>query len=148
MKLAEKHKKLIGEFLRYVLVGGVSAVVDMAVNYTMLFWLLGGTKDDRGLVAISVACGFLVGLAANYILSNCFVFKSEAQKKRGRTFVAFLIYAAVGIVGFFLTELLTLLGTLIISDSGIGYLILSCFVKGAVLIWNYTGRKLLVYKGQ
>ena len=95
------------EFLRYVVVGGISALIDMAVNYGMLFYILGGTKDDRGLVAVSVACGFAVGLAVNFILSNIFVFRSEEQKEKGKTFGAFLIYAAVGVIGFGLTELLT-----------------------------------------
>ena len=136
------------EFLRYAVVGGVSALVDMAVNYVMLFFILGGTKDDRGLVAISVACGFAVGLFVNFVLSNIFVFKSEEQKEKGRTLGAFIIYVAVGVIGFGLTELLTSLGTLIIGDGGIWYLLLTCFVKGVVLIWNYVGRKIFVYKGK
>jgi len=148
LEFIRKNKKLIMEFLRYAVVGGVSALVDMAVNYAMLFFILGGTKDDRGLVAISVACGFAVGLAVNFILSNIFVFKSEEQKEKGRTLGAFLIYAAVGVIGFGLTELLTILGTLVIGDGGIWYLLLTCFVKGVVLIWNYVGRKIFVYRGK
>ena len=148
MEFIKKNKKLIMEFLRYAVVGGVSALVDMAVNYAMLFFILGGTKDDRGLVALSVACGFVVGLIVNFILSNIFVFKSEEQKERGKTLGAFLIYVAVGVIGFGLTELLTILGTHIIGDGGIWYLILTCFVKGVVLIWNYVGRKIFVYKGK
>ena len=144
----DKNKKLIFEFLRYAVVGGISAVIDMGVNFVMLFYVLGGTKDDRGLVAISVAAGFIVGLLVDFILSNLFVFNKEEQKEKGRTTKAFLIYALVGVIGFGLTELLTLLGTLVIGQGGIWYLLLTCFVKGIVLIWNYVGRKILVYKGQ
>ena len=68
--------------------------------------------------------------------------------EKGKTLGAFLIYVAVGVVGFGLTELLTLLGTGLIGHEGIWYLLLSCFVKGIVLIWNYVGRKILVYKGK
>lgn len=141
-------KKMLFEFIRYVFVGGFAAVVDMAVNYVMLFFVLGSDKNDRGMVAISVAVGFIVGLAVNYVLSNIFVFKTEEQKKKGKTLAAFLIYAAVGLIGFGLTEALTLLGTLFIGDHGLWYLILTCFVKGVVLIWNYVGRKIFVYKGK
>ena len=144
----EKNKKLIFEFLRYVVVGGISAVVDMAVNFVLLFYVLGGTKDDKGFVALSVAAGFVVGLFVNFVLSNIFVFNGENQKEKGRTTKAFLIYALVGVIGFGLTELLTLLGTLVIGQGGIWYLVLTCFVKGVVLIWNYVGRKIFVYKGQ
>ena len=143
-----KNKKLIFEFLRYVLVGGISAVIDMGVNFAMLFYILGGTKDDKGLVAASVAAGFAVGLLVNFILSNIFVFKDEAQREKGKTLSAFLIYALVGIIGFAMTELLTIGGTLIIGEGGVWYLLLTCFVKGAVLIWNYVGRKIFVYRGK
>ena len=143
-----KNKKLIFEFLRYVLVGGISAVIDMGVNFVMLFYILGGTKDDKGLVAASVAAGFAVGLLVNFILSNIFVFKDEAQREKGKTLSAFLIYALVGIIGFAMTELLTIGGTLIIGEGGVWYLLLTCFVKGAVLIWNYVGRKIFVYRGK
>ena len=148
MNFFTKNKKLIMEFLRYVIVGGVSALVDMGVNYAMLFYILGGTKDDKGLVAASVAAGFVVGLTVNFILSNIFVFKSDEQREKGKTARGFLIYVAVGVIGFGLTELLTLLGTLVIGDSGIWYLALTCFVKGVVLVWNYVGRKIFVYRGK
>lgn len=141
-------KSTIFEFLRYVIVGGVSAVVDMGVNYVTLYFILGGTKDDRLKVALAVTAGFLVGLAVNYILSNIFVFSTAEQRKKGRTVGAFLIYLAVGVVGYGLTVGLTLLGTLIIVDSGLWYLLMTCVVKGLVLIWNYVGRKILVYKGR
>ena len=49
-------------------------------------------------------------------------------------------------IGLGLTELLTVIGTILISDSGFLYLVLTCFVKGVVLIWNYVGRKIFVYK--
>ena len=136
------------EFLRYVIVGGISAVVDMAVNYCLLFYVLKGTKDDALLVAISVTAGFIVGLAVNFILSNIFVFNTDDQKEKGKTAGAFLIYAAVGIIGYGLIAGLTLLGTLVIGDEGIWYLGLTVAVKGKVLIWNYVGRKIFVYKGK
>ena len=53
-------KRNLMEFIRYVFVGGFAAVVDMAVNYVMLFYILGADKNDRGMVAISVAVGFIL----------------------------------------------------------------------------------------
>ena len=139
-------KAFLFEFLRYAVVGGISAVADMAVNYVMLYYVFGATKDDTGMVILSVAIGFVVGLLLNFFLSNIFVFTTESQQKKGKTMRAFLIFAAVGVIGLLLSELLTLLGALIIGDEGIFYIILSCFVKGIVLIWNYVGRKLFVYR--
>ena len=133
--MAEKtiDRKNLMEFLRYVLVGGISAVVDMAVNYCML---------------ISVTAGFIVGIIVNYILSNLFVFISAEQKEKGRNVKAFLLYVLVGVIGYGLTVGLTLVGTKLIGEDGIWYLIMTCVVKGIVLIWNYLGRKVLVYKGK
>ena len=148
MKSKGLDKKTLFEFARYVIVGGISALVDMGVNYVMLYYILGGTKDDRLYVALSVTAGFIVGIAVNYILSNIFVFRTDEQKKKGRTVGAFMIYLAVGVVGYGLTVGLTLLGTLLIGESGIWYLLMTCGVKGGVLIWNYVGRKILVYKGK
>ena len=143
-----KNRGTIFEFLRYAVVGGISAVVDMAVNYLMLFYVFSADKDDKVYVAISVAVGFVVGLVVNFVLSNRFVFKSEEQKERGKTAGAFFLYVLVGVIGFGLTELLTLLGTRLIGDQGIWYILLTCVVKGIVLIWNYIGRKILVYHGK
>lgn len=147
-ELWNKHRGLIFELLRYCIVGGVAAVVDMAANYVMLYYVLSASKDDGWQVALSVTVGFLFGLAVNYILSNLFVFNKESQKKKGKTVKAFFIYAAVGVIGYFLSVALTLLGTNFIGDTGFWYLVLTCFVKGIVLIWNYVGRKIFVYKGE
>ena len=135
------------EFLRYALIGGISALVDMGVNYLCLYYVFHATKDDKGPVALSVTIGFIAGLIVNYVLSNIFVFRSQEQKEKGKTLSAFLIYAGVGIIGYFMTVGLTLLGTRLIGDEGIWYLLMTAVVKGIVLIWNYLGRKIFVYKG-
>ena len=140
-------KETLFEFLRYAVVGGVAALVDMGVNYAMLYFILGATKDDKWQVAVAVTAGFVIGLIVNFVLSNVFVFRTEEQQKEGKTVKAFVIYAVVGVIGYFLTVGLTLLGTMFIGESGIWYLLLTCAVKGIVLIWNYIGRKILVYRG-
>ena len=140
-------KETLFEFLRYAVVGGVAALVDMGVNYAMLYFILGATQDDKWQVAVAVTAGFVIGLIVNFVLSNVFVFRTAEQQKEGKTVKAFVIYAVVGVIGYFLTVGLTLLGTMFIGESGIWYLLLTCAVKGIVLIWNYIGRKILVYRG-
>ncbi len=140
-------KDTLFEFLRYVVVGGVAALVDMGVNYTVLYLILGATKDDKWQVAAAVTAGFVIGLIVNFALSNIFVFRKAEQQKDGKTVKAFVIYTVVGVIGYFLTVGLTLLGTLFIGEEGIWYLLLTCVVKGVVLVWNYIGRKIFVYRG-
>lgn len=148
MTAKKADRKDLMEFLRYVLVGGLSALVDMAVNYGMLYYILKATKDDALPVALSVTAGFIAGILVNYLLSVLFVFTSEEQKEKSRSLKAFLLYVLVGVIGYGLTVGLTLVGTRLIGEDGILYLIMTCFVKGIVLIWNYLGRKILVYKGK
>ena len=140
-------KDTLFEFLRYVVVGGVSALVDMGVLFLSTEFIFGGKNTGLPL-AVSVALGFCVGLAANYLLSQLFVFTSSVQREKGKTARAFFIYAAVGLIGFALTELLMHTGMLFVSDEGLWYLLLNCIVKGIVLVWNYIGRKIFVYKGE
>ncbi len=135
------------EFIKYAFVGGFSALVDMAVLYCFTEFVFESQKTGLALT-VSVAAGFFVGLAVNYFLSLVFVFTSAEQKRKGRKLSSFLIYAAVGIIGLGLTEGLMHLGMLFVSREGFWYLLLNCFVKGVVLIWNYIGRKIFVYKGK
>lgn len=140
-------KALLFEFLRYAVVGGISAVADMAVLWAVTEFVFDGKNTGLPLT-VSVSAGFVVGLIVNYLLSNLFVFTAGEQKKKGRTTKAFLIYAAVGVIGYFLTQALMHLGMTFVSKEGLAYLILNVFVKGIVLVWNYLGRKILVYRGE
>lgn len=140
-------RKTILEFLRYAVVGGISALIDMGVLWMVTEFVFDG-KNTGFPLAISVAAGFVVGLTVNYLLSRLFVFTTGEQKERSRGALAFLTYAAVGAVGFVLTEGLMHLGMLFVSTEGLWYLVLNLFVKGVVLIWNYLGRKLFVYRGK
>ncbi len=140
-------KNNIFEFIRYIFVGGLSAVVDMGVLYIMTEFVFDGKKDGFALT-FSVGAGFLFGLFVNYLLSQLFVFTSQTQREKGKKATSFLIYAVVGLIGFALTELLMHIGMLFVSHEGLWYILLNCFVKGIVLIWNYVGRKIFVYKGE
>lgn len=144
-RLLEKNN--IFEFIRYIFVGGISALVDMGVLYIMTEFAFDGKKDGIALT-LSVAAGFVFGLIVNYLFSQLFVFTSKEQREKGKKASAFFIYAVVGLIGFVLTELLMHIGMLFVSHEGLWYILLNCFVKGVVLIWNYVGRKIFVYRGE
>lgn len=142
-----KISNLIREFLRYAVVGGIAFLFDAG---TLAFFREIVFKSDGSetVMAISVAAGFITGLMVNYFLSLAFVFKSTKQQKQGRTVKAFLIFAVIGIVGLGLTELGMYIGVKIVGSAGLWYLLVKCFVAGAVLVWNYIGRKIFVFKGE
>ncbi|MBQ8140433.1 MAG: GtrA family protein [Clostridia bacterium] len=144
---AEDKKRLLLEFFKYAVVGGISAIADMGVLWAFTEFVFDG-KNTGFPLACSVTAGFAVGLIINYLLSTLMVFTSGEQKKKSRSVKAFLIYAAVGVIGYLLTQLLMHAGMIFVSKEGIWYLVLNVFVKGIVLIWNYLGRKIFVYHGK
>ena len=147
MKDFLKDKKTLFELLRYLVVGAVAAVVDLLVLALFTELVFGGSKDAIPLT-VSTAAGFIAGLICNYALSMLFVFISEEQKKKNQEKAkTFITFAIVGVVGLVLSEVFMHLGMLVFPDEGYWYLLLSCFVKGVVMLWNYVGRKIFVYKG-
>lgn len=146
MKQDYLNRRNLFEFLRYAVVGGVSALADMGTLYLFTAFVFDG-KNTGWPLFCSVAAGFLVGLTVNYALSVLFVFIRAEQRERGRHALSYLIYVAVGLVGFALTEGLMHLGMLAVPTSGLWYLLLNGAVKGVVLVWNYLGRKIFVYRG-
>ncbi len=146
--MIEKRLDIIKEFLRYAVVGGIAFVVDFGV-FALLRELVFASDSSTALV-ISTAAGFVAGLAVNYVLSMAVVFRSESQQKQGKTKKAFFVFAAVGVVGLVLTELLQLLGEGIVGAvlGDLGKYAVKLCVTGIVLVWNYAGRKIFVFKGE
>lgn len=138
------------EFFKYCLVGGIAFVADTGTLLLLHRFLLSDFELDLllfrftdGRTAAAAAAGFIVGLAVNYVLSVFFVFNRPEQKDKGKTVGAFLVFAAVGIVGLVLTELGMMLGVSLFGDR---YLVfIKTVVAAIVLVWNYIGRKIFVY---
>lgn len=148
-------KALIAEFLRYAVVGGIAFVVDFGVF--ALFRELVFDGDGNVAITVSTAAGFIAGLAVNYILSMLMVFRTAKQQEQGKNVRAVLIFALIGVIGLGLTELLQWLGEAKLLQSGfgkelndaiwgLGAYAVKIVVAGIVLIWNYVGRKIFVFK--
>lgn len=131
---------LIKEFIRYALVGGISFLADFGTLTLFEELIFGQTTDWK--IFISTAVGFIVGLVVNYILSLIFVFRAQDNKNSGRSVGDFLIFALVGIIGLGITEGFMHLGVNVI---GVNYMIIKIVAAGIVLVWNYLGRKILIF---
>lgn len=132
------------EFMRYVVVGGLSFVVDMLgllLGREVLFTHLAPSVD----LTLSAALGFILGLLANYVLSNAWVFRREEQQARGRSGRGFVLFTIIGLIGLGLTELGMHLGVSLVGDQSFAYLGVKIVVAALVLIWNYGARKWLIY---
>lgn len=131
--LSHNIKKLFTSFLKYLVAGGFGFVLDYG-TLTLLYEFLGLHY------LVAATCGFLVGLIFVYISSNKWVF--DTRKMQDRRTQEFLIFAVIGIIGLGLTNLFM---WLLVDGLDIHPLISKLFTTGAVLMWNYGARKIILY---
>ncbi len=155
-------KELLFEILRFLIVGGVATLVDYAV-----FWLFDGvlfplfipsTKVWEVIaLIIATALGFCAGLIINWVLSIKFVYKAVSDPEKAQSKKSFVTFTIIGIIGLIITEV-GILGLVAIFPSiklfgvvelfgtswekWIAKIIMTCIV----LMWNYVGRKILIFK--
>ena len=136
----QKPMTLVCEFLRYAVVGGIAFLADFGtlVGFQELVF----RRWAWGVYAATV-CGFVIGLAVNYFLSLLFVFTQAKDRGKGRSFGAFVVFGTIGLVGLGLTEVGMWIG---IEGLGWNYMLVKIIVTGAVLVWNYLGRKLIIFR--
>lgn len=131
---ADPTTNLFIQMFRYLFVGGGAFIVDwgsLAVFKTIGFSLY-----------LSTALAFVLGLAANYLLSKAFVFKAE--KSSVGNVAEFVIYGIIGVIGLGLTEFLMFILSVKI---GIHFLIAKIIAAAIVLVWNFVARKIILYRG-
>lgn len=129
----EDTDNTIIQFFRYIFVGGISFVVDAGVLFIV---------KNLGLnYLLAAAIGFAVGLAMNFSLSKKFIFTKKSNVKDSKA--EFLVYALIGIGGLIITEILMYVLT---DKLGLYFMISKIFVTAVTLVWNYSARKIILYK--
>ena len=129
------------QFFRYVFVGGLATVVDWAVSYILFRFVF---HENYAVLANSIS--FVAGLVVNYIISTFWVFKPDKDKSR---IVEFLQFAAIGLIGLFITMGITKLFELWFADKTSLYQIIAKVVSTAVaFFWNFFARKILLYSNK
>ncbi len=121
------------EFIRYF----AASLVALVVDFGILTYLTGVLNIDY---LISGAIAFFLGLAIVYTLSVLWVFDRRSVRT---PFVEFIIFAAIGIAGLFLNEVVLWLFT---GVFGMFYLISKCLSVVLVFMWNYIARKFLLFR--
>ena len=113
---------------------------------------------------LSTSLGFIFGNIVNYILSIIFVFKGAKEDKSTQTIKAFLIFTIIGVIGLGIKVLVQTGGNYLMSliidwlfnnifnfSYSVWVWLLDTFVYCVatliVLIWNYVGRKIFIFKG-
>lgn len=147
-KLKQKYPTLT-EIFRFLIVGGVATVADMLVMALVQylaepalypdFLSLFTTNGSLVPYVAGTACGFLVGLLVNYILSVLFVFE---HKGKSRSVYGFILFALLSLGGLLLHILGMYLGNGIWKLNAWGVKIVLTVV---VLVYNYLTKRLILF---
>ncbi|GHU87083.1 hypothetical protein FACS189476_01820 [Spirochaetia bacterium] len=135
---------LLLEFFRYILVGGTAFIVDIGILYLTRIFIFAALGTIGILLATAV--GFTTGLIYNFILSTIFVFKKINKKAQLHKIRSFIIFTIIGLIGLGLTEACMYIGIQLFSEKY--YLVVKIVTAAFVLIWNYTARKIFIFKGE
>ncbi len=159
----QTKKELFWEIFRFLLVGGAATLVDYFVFWLfdgLLFSALAGKGVglDALLLTISTALGFCAGLTVNWLLSVYFVFRAVKDKEQVRSKKSFTIFTLIGVIGLLITELgvlglvavfpeISLFGSVELLGTAWEKWLAKAIMTAIVLVWNYVGRKLFVFRG-
>lgn len=155
--MKQTKKQLFWEIFRFLLVGGTATLVDWLISYLFYTWLLPPTLiGEVASLLLSTVLGFTVGLFVNWILSVNFVFQQVENKEQVKTKKSFLTFTVIGIIGLVINSLgmllVPLFPTLMFfgSPTFLGtewaWWIMKTLMTAIVLVWNYIGRKLFIFK--
>ena len=137
-------KKLIGQILKFGVVGIVCTIIDFAV-FSLLNYVVGVHYT------IATFFGFLISLIANYILSMRFVFvRKENLDKR----VEFIAFAVLSVIGLGLNELIIYAcvdglylhhaGMQKLMGQGTAEMAGKLIATGLVMVYNFVTRKIFL----
>lgn len=146
------HKKIC-EIIRFVIVGGIATVIDMLVMGVVLYlfepalypkfynvWI-GKVGDPKTIATvIGTGSGFIISLIFNYILSVIFVYEDKGNSKSVKGAILFCVLSVIGLI-------INMVGMWIGYDLiGINEWITKIIMTLIVLVYNYTTRKLFIFK--
>ena len=123
------------QLLRYGIAGLTAATVD-----TGLLALLTELFGER-LLLLWTAIAFTCGLATTYLMSIKWVFSNRNMSRTAEI----IIFAVIGIIGLGLTELLVWVFAIKLDWH---YLLAKITAATTVFIWNFSAKKLLLFRNR
>lgn len=126
-----EHKK-IGETIRYLVIGGISAFLDLLLLYILVnyfkIWYLYATVISFTMVTI-----------LGYLGQKYFTFRNYKKNYKKQLFIFFII-TGIGLI-INITFMF-----LFVSLMNIWYILASIITKFIVLIWNFITNKKITFK--
>jgi len=117
---------LTRQFLRFVGVGGLSAIGHYGLLISLVQWL---ATDE----VLASSAGALLGAVINYTLNYHYTFRSRTRHRE-----SMLKFAVVAVVGLGLNTLFMWIGVHALDWH---YLIAQIVTTGLVLIWSFAGNR-------
>jgi putative flippase GtrA len=156
-QVKQTKKELFWEIFRFLLVGGTATVFDYAVTYLFFHFILPESLIGYFFATtISVIFGFTCGLLINWFLSVHFVFRAVKDKVESTSKKAFLVFTLIGVIGLGITWVGMLFVKLLPAFKIFGvenflgeprkWWMMKVIMTCIVLVWNYVGRKIFVFK--
>ena len=129
------------EIINYLIVGGLTTVISLAVKYGLLFTVL--EASDAVELQVAVVASWIIAVAFAYVANRIFVFHSKSKKylKEISGFVAGRI-ATLIMEMFIMWFFVTLLGL----DSNLWVIVWTIVAQVLVIVGNYIISKLFVFK--
>ena len=159
----QTKKQLFLEILRFLIVGGTATLVDYLIFWVFDAWLFPlilpieiAAFSTLALV-LSTALGFCGGLLVNWVLSVRFVFRAVKDEERVRSNRSFALFTIIGLIGLALTEVgvvtlvavlpeITVFQTTVLLGTAWKKWLAKAVMTCLVLVFNYLGRKFLIFK--
>lgn len=126
-----KSRRVDQQLLRFVVAGGVTAVLDMALLYLL-------TEKVHLHYLVSVALAFLVAAAASYVLNVTWVF----WRGRHRPEVEVLVFFLTSTGGLVLNELIVFT---LVEGFFVWYLAAKVVAIAGAAVWNFWCRRRFVF---
>ncbi len=141
--------RLVKQFSKFIIVGGVNTGIDFAVLNSLIF-LTGFTSGWQIFVLNCIS--FSVAVVNSYYMNKRWTFKEAAAGLATKdSSVQFSQFFVVSLIGITINGLiLTGITTYIAAPFGLSDQLWANFAKlvatGASLVWNFIGYKLFVFK--
>src|SRR3989344_229418 len=91
--VSQKNSPIIGQFLRFAVIGGINTGVDFAI-LNLLSWAT-GIYEGNGIIPLNII-SFTVAVVNSYFFNKWWAFKDQGGAEYGKKFTLFLVVSIIG----------------------------------------------------
>ena len=133
IKLKKEQRDLLLQIFKFVIVGGISTIIDWIIYYICYKYL----KINP---LISNIIGFSISVIYNFIASVNWVFNVNKSKNKKSIFVQFILFS---IIGLLISEALLFI---FINKIGMHAMLSKIIATAIVMTFNFVTRKIFLEK--